>query len=105
MEIRADEVYAAHLRLGRLLPLPLVVLLSLIRGAALTFLVAAGGGGAAPAFVVVTRRSDGSRVGRLSAGREPYVGESLLLSVQATMRDMTPEAFLKHWHLHDAGCR
>ena len=101
METTADEVYAAHLRLGRLLPLPFVILLSLIRGAALTFLVAAGGGGAAPAFVVVTRRLDGSCVGRLSAGREPHVGESLLQSVQASMHDMSPEAFLRHWHLDD----
>lgn len=101
METRADEVYAAHLRLGRFLPLPVVALLSLLRNAALglvggTFL---GTESTAPAWVVVTRRSDGGLVGRLSAGREPYVGETLLQSVQTSMSELSPEAFLQHWHL------
>lgn len=97
METRADEVYSAHLRLGRFLPLPLVVALSLARGIVLGFIF--GGGEAASAYVVVTRRSDGSVVGRLSAGREAHVGESLLQSVQATMRELSPAEFLPHWHL------
>lgn len=99
MEVRADEVYAAHLRLGRFLPLPAVVVLSLVRGIVVGAL---GGTTAAPAWVVVTCRSTSSEVGRLSAGREPYVGETLLMSVQASMSELSPEEFLRRWHLDNS---
>ena len=95
MQTKANEVFAAHLRLGRFLPLPMVVLFSLLRG--ITFSVF-GGLSTAPVWVVITRRSDGRPVARLSAGREPYVGETLLRSVQESMSELTPGDFLQHWH-------
>lgn len=99
MEPCAAEAYEVHLRLGRWLPLPLVVLISFARGLLLSFL---GDPGTAPAYVVVTRRSDGHEVGRLSAGPDPGVGEHLLESVRESMKAADRKAFLRRWHLDDA---
>ncbi len=99
MERRAADVYQAHLRLGRWLPLPLVVVLSLARGLLLSFL---GAITTAPAYVVVTQREDGRVVGRLSAGRDPGVGEHLLQAVRESMNETDPQGFLRRWNLDDA---
>ncbi len=99
MERCAAEVCEAHLRLGRWLPLPLVVLLSLARGLLLGFL---GAVTAAPAYVVVTHRDDGRMVGRLSAGRDPGVGEHLLAAVRDSMNETDPQGFMRLWHLDQA---
>lgn len=94
-------MYAARLRLGRFLPVPLVAVLSFLRGFAASL---AGGGywdadATAPSWVLITRRSDDKVVGKLSAGREPYAGEMLLQSVRTSMSELGPEDFLRRWHI------
>lgn len=96
----AGELYAAYLKVGRVLPTPLLALVVLLRN--VVFLVLSDGSFSelvAPAWVVVTRHSDGSVVGRLSAGREPGAGEHILTSVRADLRRLRPAEFLQRWHL------
>jgi len=97
---RAADVYAAHLRLGRRLPTPVAAFLTSLRILLVGWLTMSDSGGI-PAYVVVTRRSDGEVVGRLSAGRKWGVGEALLQTVQSSMAERSAAEFLRQWHLDE----
>ncbi len=101
MEARAEEVLAARLQVGRVLHGWPLAFANALRGlvVAVVSLGFSDGGVAAPSWVVISRRDDGTEVGRLSAGREPGSGEYLLASVQSSLAALTTEAFLRRWDL------
>jgi hypothetical protein len=84
---QADAVYDARLQVGRVLSGRTLAWADLLRGllVSLTTLGSTEGGAVAPAWVVVSRRDDGSEVARISAGREPGAGETLLDSVRTRL--------------------
>ncbi len=97
----AEDVYEARLQVGRVLSGRSLAAANVLRGLVVSFLTlgATEGGTVAPAWVVVSRREDGSEVARISAGREPGAGETLLASVRRSMGELTAEAFLRQWSL------
>lgn len=97
----AEDVYEARLQVGRVLSGRALAWVNVLRGIVVSAMTlgATEGGTGAPAWVVIVRSDDGSEVARLSAGREPGVGEALLASVRASMADLSAEAFLRRWSL------
>lgn len=88
-----------HLRLGRFLPTVLVVPLSLMRNFLLGLIPPwVADSQVAPQWVVVARKSDGTAVARVYAGREFGDGENLLAAMSRTLDDLGPVEFLETWH-------
>jgi hypothetical protein len=98
MTERAADVYALQLRLGKSLPktalVPLVLLRNLILTAITTLPMISG----VPEWIIVTRRSDGSVVGRISAGDDGE-GPELLATMSSNLDELSPSEFLATWHL------
>ncbi len=99
----ADDLFTARLQVGRFLPLPLQVPIVLVRQLIGSLVFQSVDTYVAPAWVIVTRKDDGSRVGRIPAGREYGVGDELLRLVQDSMRRLDPDAFFSRYHLGPGG--
>ena len=103
----ASDVYEARLQVGRVLSGRALAAASFLRGLIVSVLTVGTteGGTVAPAWVVVSRREDGFKVARISAGREPGAGELILASVRASLGELGAEAFLHHWSPSEEGRR
>ena len=95
----AVDVYTLRVRLGKRLPIFLVVPLALLRNFLIGLIPPWGVGQVAPQYVLVTRMSDGTVVGRIFAGREFRDGEDVMAAMSRSLDQLTPEEFLRTWHV------
>jgi hypothetical protein len=97
----AADAFDLQVRLGRFLPRGLVVGLAFVRNFVVALVTEglSSSTATAPQWVLVTRKADGARVGRVRAGRKFGDGDQLLSSMSRTLVEHSPNDFLDAWHV------